>query len=97
MEAPRLGVKSELQLQAYTTATAMLDLSRICDLYHSSREHWILDPLSKARDQTHILMVKVGFVMGLLRLGHNGNSQAFLFLIKLHTNILKTLVSKITK
>ena len=25
MEVPRLGVKSELQLPAYTTATAMLD------------------------------------------------------------------------
>ena len=30
MEVPRLGVKSELQLLAYTTATAMWDLSRIC-------------------------------------------------------------------
>ena len=28
MEAPRLGVKSELQLLAYTTATAMQDPSR---------------------------------------------------------------------
>ena len=27
MEVPRLGVKSELQLPAYTTATAILDLS----------------------------------------------------------------------
>ena len=36
MEIPRLGVKSELQLQAYTTATAMLDLSHICDLHYIS-------------------------------------------------------------
>ena len=28
----------------------------ICDLYHSSRRGWFLNPLSKARDQTHILM-----------------------------------------
>ena len=29
MEAPRLGVKSELQLLAYATASAMGDLSHI--------------------------------------------------------------------
>ena len=34
MEVPRLGVESEMQLPAYTTATEMLDLSRICDLHH---------------------------------------------------------------
>ena len=35
MEVPRLGVKSELQLPAYTTATAMAtpELSHICDLH----------------------------------------------------------------
>ena len=31
MEVPKLGVKLELQLLAYTTATAMRDLSRVCD------------------------------------------------------------------
>ena len=56
MEVPRLGVKSELQLPAYVTATAMLDLSHICDLHHSSWQHWILSPLSKARDWTCVLM-----------------------------------------
>ena len=35
MEVPKLGVKSELQLPAYTTVTATLDPSRICDLHHS--------------------------------------------------------------
>ena len=30
MEVPRLGVMSELQLPAYTTATATLDLSWVC-------------------------------------------------------------------
>ena len=35
MEVPRLGVKPELQLLAYTTATAMRDPSRSCDLHHS--------------------------------------------------------------
>ena len=56
MEVPRLGVESELQLPAYTTATAMQDLSRICDLHHSFQQGQILNPLSKARDQTCILM-----------------------------------------
>ena len=32
------------------------DLSHICDLHCSSRQHWILNPLSEARCQTHILM-----------------------------------------
>jgi len=38
MEVPRLGIESELQPLAYTTATAMQDLSRVCDLHHSSRQ-----------------------------------------------------------
>ena len=56
MEVPRPGVESELQLLAYTTATATLDMSHICDLDHSSQQRWILNPLSEARDPTHILM-----------------------------------------
>ena len=34
----------------------MQDPSRICNLYHRSRQHWILNLLSKVRDQTCILM-----------------------------------------
>ena len=56
MEVPRLGVKSELQLPAYTTATATQDLSSICDLHHSSWQCQILNPLSEARDRTYVLM-----------------------------------------
>ena len=56
-EVPRLGVESELELPAYTTAMATPDPSRVCDLHHSSRQHQILNPLSEARDQTHNLMV----------------------------------------
>ena len=36
MEVPRLGVELELQVLAYTTATAMGDPSHICDL-HTAR------------------------------------------------------------
>ena len=56
MEFPRLGVEPKLQLPAYATATAVQDLSHICELHHSSWQHGILNPLSEARDQTHILM-----------------------------------------
>ena len=56
MEVPRLGVESELQLPAYTTATPIPDLSHVCDLHHSSQPHWILDPLIEVRDRTCILM-----------------------------------------
>ena len=57
MEDPRLGTKSQLQLPAYATATATRDLSYVCDLYHSSRQHQILNPLREARDQIHNLTV----------------------------------------
>ena len=50
----RLGVESELQLPA--TATTVQDPSHICNLCHSLWQHWILNPLSEARDRTHILM-----------------------------------------
>ena len=55
MKVPRLGVESELQLLSYATATATWDLSHVCSLHHRSRQHWILNPLSKARDRTHVL------------------------------------------
>ena len=42
-------VELELQLQAYVTGAATLDPS------HSFQHHQILNPLSKARDGTHIL------------------------------------------
>ena len=56
MEVLRLGLELELQLLAYTTATATQDLSHVCDLHHRSWQRWILNPLSKARDRTHVLI-----------------------------------------
>ena len=53
----QVGVESELQLLAYGTATSMPDLSFVCDLHHSSRQHWILNQLIKARAQSLNLMV----------------------------------------
>ena len=62
MEVPRLGVEWELQLPAYTIATAMQDPSHVCDLHHSLQQHEILNPLREARDRTYILMDLVGFI-----------------------------------
>ena len=56
MEVPRPGVKSELQLPAYTTAIARPHPNSICDLHHSSRQCQILNWLNKSRDWTCILM-----------------------------------------
>ena len=47
----------KLLLLAYARATAIPDLSRVCDLYHSSQQRQILNPLREARDGTHNLMV----------------------------------------
>ena len=70
MEVPRLGVKSKLQLLAYTRATATWDPSHVCSLHHSSRQRQILNPLREARDQTYNLMVP-----GWIPLCLNGNSR----------------------
>ena len=56
MEVSRLGVKSELHLPAYTTATATRGPSCICHPHHSSPQCWILNPRSKVRNRTQILM-----------------------------------------
>ena len=52
MEVPGLGFQSELQLLYHTTATPASDTSCVCSLHHSSWQHQILNPLSKARDLT---------------------------------------------
>ena len=67
MQVPMLGVELELHLRhmevsrlevklAYATATATWDPRCICDLHHSSWQCPILNPLSKARDWTCVLM-----------------------------------------
>ena len=56
VEVPRLGVLSELPLQAYAIAAATWDPSCVCNLCHTSLQCWILNPLNEARDLTPILM-----------------------------------------
>ena len=43
LEVPSLGVESEPQLPAYTTATTTTHLSRVCHLHHSSQQHRIFN------------------------------------------------------
>ena len=77
MEVARPWVESELQLPAYATATP--DPSRVCDLYHSSWQRRILNPLSEAKDQIRVLMDYHWAMTGTPRLGH------FWFLTKMVT------------
>ena len=55
IEVPRLGVELELQLLDYAKATAIRELSHVCDLHHSSQQRQVLSPRSEARDGTLIL------------------------------------------
>ena len=73
MEVPRLSVELGLHLRAQATARAMQDLSHICDPCHSLQQHWILNPLSEARDQTCNL---VDTSQVLNPLSNNGNSRS---------------------
>ena len=50
MEVPWWGVKSELQLQAYTTTTATQEPSHVCDLHHISWQRQIPNPMNGARE-----------------------------------------------
>ena len=75
MEVPRLGVQSELHLQACITATATWDLSRVCDIHHRMQRQ-ILSLLSETRHQTHVL-IDTSWVHNLL--SHSRNSQGKVF------------------
>ena len=90
MKVPRLGVKSELQLLAYTTATAIWDLSHVCDLPHSSWKHQILNPLLGKGLNSH----PHGHQWNSLSLSHDGNSCTFftfdIFLVNLKLFLKKT-------
>ena len=77
MEGPRLGAEWELQLPAYTTATATQDLSLVFDLHHSLWQCQILNPLSEDTDQSHIFK-DTGQVLN--SLSHSGNPQENLLL-----------------
>ena len=86
MKVLRLGVESEMQLLAYTTAIAAPDPTCICDLCNSLQQCWIFNPMSEYKNQTSILMDTSQIHNPL---SHSGNSR---------TNNLKILWKhKITK
>ena len=71
MKDPRLGFESELQPLAYATAIAH-QIQATSMTYAALHGHaWILNPLSKAGDQTHIIM-DTGWVLN--PLNHSKNS-----------------------
>ena len=78
MEVPKLGVEKELQLMTCPTAAATPDPSHIYVLHRSIGQLQILNPLSEARDQIHIL---IDTRRVLNPLSHNRNSQHIFFLI----------------
>jgi len=55
-----------------------LQQHHVCDLRRSLQQHWILNPLSKARDPTGILM-DTSWVLN--PLSHKGNSPTLLLLL----------------
>ena len=57
MEVPRLGGRIGATAVGLATATATPDPSLVFNPHHSSQPHQLLNPLSKARDRTCILMV----------------------------------------
>ena len=77
MEVPRLGVKLELQLQAYTTDIATPDPSHVCNSCCSLWQCQILDLMSKARDRTHILM-DTSLAFNLLSRNRNSKGKEFI-------------------
>ena len=75
------------QVRAPIGAVAAGDPSHVCDLYHSSQQYQILNPLSEAKYQTCILMVTNQIRFGWL--SHRGNSLlSFFFLQFFYTNLL---------
>ena len=71
MEVLRLGLKSELQLPAYTTAIATPDRNLAHYLCCRSQQHGMFNLMSEARDGTCIL-VDTSWVLN--PLSQNGNS-----------------------
>ena len=62
-------------LLAYATASAMPDLSRVCNLHHSSGQPRIFNPLSEARTEPVSSSMLVRFVT----LSYDGNFENFFF------------------
>ena len=58
MEVPRLEATGAAAAGLYHSHShSNTGSEQVCNLYHSSQQHWILNPLRKTRDRTHNLMV----------------------------------------
>ena len=68
-------IELELQVLAYSTATAVLDPSCICDPHHSSQQCQILNSLSGGQESN---LHPYGYQSSSFLLSHNGNSQCHL-------------------
>ena len=83
MEMPRRGVKRELELPVYTTATAPWDLNRVRNLQDTLQQCWILNPLIETEMEPASLQI-LCWVLNLW--SHNRNSSpnsSFLFVFLL--------------
>ena len=80
MEVPGLGVKLELQLQAYATAMATPYPSHICNLCHNIHQCQILNPLMRPVSN----LLPHGYYIGSLTHWDTMGTQKLLFLINLN-------------
>ena len=62
MEVPKVGVELELQLLAYTTGIARLNLSLVCNLHYSSGQGRVLNPLRRPESEPTISWMQIEFV-----------------------------------
>ena len=94
MQVPRLGGESKLQLLAYTTATAMLDPGLVCDLHHSSWQCQIPHPLSKARDQTQVLIDsrQICFHWATIGTPSRHGFEAFFYFLKTEISLMYNII-----
>lgn len=81
MDVPGRGVESELRLPPCATATAVPEMSRICELHCSVKQCQILNPPSEARDRTLVVMDtgRIRFCCGTA-----GTPSTFLILDRFH-------------
>ena len=73
-ESLQARIESDLRPATDTTVTAMPDPSLVCDLHRSLWQRQILNPLSKARDRTHIF-TDTSQVLNLLSYDRNSEKQ----------------------
>ena len=87
MEVPRLGGESELGAASLHHSHSTSGIRATCNLHCSSGQCWILNPPSKARDRTHILLDTSQVHTPL---SHNGDSLSCFLYLKKCRDLLKS-------